>query len=54
MKFPTLKYMTTHGIYSVRELYAARGVVNPVLHKECSICAYVHDEECCKNCNLKK
>jgi hypothetical protein len=54
MKFPSLKYMATHGIYSVKQLYEEHKIVNETLYKECEVCAYVHDEICCANCHLKK
>jgi hypothetical protein len=53
MKFPSLKYMATYGIYSVKDLYAKRVIVNETLDKECSKCAFVHNETHCSNCQLK-
>lgn len=56
MRFPSLKYMATHGIYSVKDLFAEHTVKNEILDKECPKCCYVY-EGCklsCDNCYLKK
>lgn len=54
MKFPSLKYMAKHGIYSVKQLHQPHKVVNKTLYNECPVCAYVHDDVSCANCHLKK